>query len=257
MIANYHTHTWRCNHAVGREEEYVENAIEGGLKILGFSDHSPMPYDGLYVSQIKMRMYQLEGYVRCIENLRDKYKSDIEIHLGFEVEYYPRYFEKLLAIMSDYPVEYFILGQHFLGNEEGEIYCGTENSSAAELERYVRQTTEGMETGRFTYLAHPDLFNYTGDDVAYEKWMRVLCRNAKRLAVPLEINLLGIWGERNYPNVRFWEIAGEEGNEVVYGSDAHRPDKVWVPDALAKADRIVERNHLTLLETVEFKTIQP
>ena len=38
MIANYHTHTWRCRHADGTEREYVERAIEGGLKILGFSD---------------------------------------------------------------------------------------------------------------------------------------------------------------------------------------------------------------------------
>lgn len=37
MIANYHTHTWRCRHADGTEREYVERAIEGGLKILGFS----------------------------------------------------------------------------------------------------------------------------------------------------------------------------------------------------------------------------
>lgn len=36
MIANYHTHTWRCRHADGTEREYVERAIEGGLKILGF-----------------------------------------------------------------------------------------------------------------------------------------------------------------------------------------------------------------------------
>ena len=33
MIANYHTHTWRCRHADGTEREYVERAIEGGLKI--------------------------------------------------------------------------------------------------------------------------------------------------------------------------------------------------------------------------------
>ena len=37
MIANYHTHTPRCNHAVGSEVEYVENALAQGLKILGFS----------------------------------------------------------------------------------------------------------------------------------------------------------------------------------------------------------------------------
>ena len=44
MIANYHTHTWRCRYANGTEREYVERAIEGGLKILGFSDHSPYPF---------------------------------------------------------------------------------------------------------------------------------------------------------------------------------------------------------------------
>ena len=41
MIANYHTHTWRCRHADGTEREYVETAIEAGFKILGFSDHTP------------------------------------------------------------------------------------------------------------------------------------------------------------------------------------------------------------------------
>ena len=61
MIANYHTHTWRCLHAAGTEREYVENAIKGGYKILGFSDHTPMPYPGGYVSNVKMRPDQLEG----------------------------------------------------------------------------------------------------------------------------------------------------------------------------------------------------
>ena len=41
MRANYHTHTSRCNHAVGSEEDYVIHAIEQGFDILGFSDHTP------------------------------------------------------------------------------------------------------------------------------------------------------------------------------------------------------------------------
>ena len=38
---NYHTHTKRCGHAIGEDEEYVVNAIEAGLTDLGFSDHCP------------------------------------------------------------------------------------------------------------------------------------------------------------------------------------------------------------------------
>ena len=30
MIANFHTHTSRCNHASGTDREYVEAAIEAG-----------------------------------------------------------------------------------------------------------------------------------------------------------------------------------------------------------------------------------
>ena len=38
---NYHTHTKRCGHAIGNDEDYVINAIKAGYKILGFSDHAP------------------------------------------------------------------------------------------------------------------------------------------------------------------------------------------------------------------------
>ena len=45
MLANYHTHTARCHHASGSEREYIEAAIAGGMKILGFSDHAPLVVD--------------------------------------------------------------------------------------------------------------------------------------------------------------------------------------------------------------------
>ena len=38
MIANYHSHTTRCNHAKGTEEEFIRCAMDRGLKVFGFSD---------------------------------------------------------------------------------------------------------------------------------------------------------------------------------------------------------------------------
>ena len=73
MIANYHTHTWRCRHADGTEREYVERAIEGGLKILGFSDHSPYPFPDGYDSGWRMRRDQVEGYVDTVLALKKEY----------------------------------------------------------------------------------------------------------------------------------------------------------------------------------------
>lgn len=54
MIANYHTHTPRCNHAQGSEQEYVDAALSAGLKILGFSDHTPYFFPGDYYSTFRM-----------------------------------------------------------------------------------------------------------------------------------------------------------------------------------------------------------
>lgn len=251
MIANYHTHTYRCHHATGTEREYIENAIAGGLKILGFSDHTPQFYDGGFVDRDKMLPSELEGYVNTILALKNEYKNEIEIHLGLEVEYYPAYFGRLIEFAGQFPIEYFILGQHHLGNEIGDVTSGIETHDVSVLQRYTAQCAEALATGRFTYLAHPDLINFVGDEAIYEKEMRKLCLCAKRLGVPLEINFLGIWTHRNYPNPLFWKIAGEVGNEVVYGSDAHRPDKVWNPEALAEAEKITAANRLHVLGTVE------
>lgn len=250
MIANYHTHTWRCRHAEGTEREYIESAVKGGLKVLGFSDHTPMPYPGGYVSEVKMDMGQLEGYVDTILGLKREYRKDIQIHLGLEVEYYPGYFDELLEVTGQYPIEYFLLGQHYLGDENDDFFCWTPTDSEQLLIRYCEQTQEALETGRFVYFAHPDFFNFTGDPEIYTVWMSRLCRCAKRLDIPLEINFLGIWQKRHYPNPDFWRIAGEVGNKVIFGADAHQADKVCNPEALSDAEKIVERYGLTLVNTV-------
>lgn len=84
MYANYHTHTVRCGHATGSEREYIENAIKAGIKILGFSDHAPMPFDGDYVSGIRMPCSLAGEYISTIRALAEEYKSDIKIYAGYE-----------------------------------------------------------------------------------------------------------------------------------------------------------------------------
>ena len=157
LTTNFHTHTTRCNHAAGEDRQYVEEAIKGGLKVLGFSDHSPYFFSGDYYSTFRMKREQVPGYVDSILALKKEYKDDIDIKLGFETEYYPKYFDQLLEFYSQYPVDYIIMGQHFVLNEEEHIYSGELHYEEDMMMRYVDQVIEGLETGCFTYLAHPDL----------------------------------------------------------------------------------------------------
>ena len=227
--ANYHTHTVRCNHAEGTERDYIEQALARNIRILGFSDHSPQLFDG-YVSGFRMRPEQLEDYVLTLEKLRNEYAGKIDIRIGLEAEYYPKYFDRLLNLIRPYHLDYLILGQHFTGNErDGEQPCPRASEDESQLERYVKQTIEGMETGRFSCLAHPDLLNYVGDPKIYRKWYERLCVRAEELDIPLEMNMLGYATGRHYPKADFYRIAREAGNKVILGCDAHTPDRVADP----------------------------
>ena len=258
MISNYHTHTWRCRHAYGTEREYVEKAIESGLKILGFSDHTPQVYPDGFVCPVKMLPAELEDYVDTILDLKREYKNDIKILLGLEAEYLYTLWEPLLELIEPYPIEYMILGQHYLGNGVNEPFCGEPSSSVERLRQYCRQTREAMETGKFLYFAHPDVLWYRGPGEIYEEEMTKLCRFCKEIDIPLEINLLGVREDRSYPGERFWKIAAREGNSVIYGSDAHRAEHVYSPEVIAKADRFMEKCGIPrdrLIDVMEIKAL--
>lgn len=233
METNFHTHTARCGHARGEDREYVEEAIKNGLKILGFSDHSPYCFDKGYYSSFRMKPEETEGYVSSVLALREEYKEDIEIRLGFETEYYPRYFERLMRFYEQYPIDYIIMGQHFLGNETEGDYSGRPHKDSGSWLRYADQVIEGMETGCFTYVAHPDLLNFRGERRYFEEAAHKLCASAGRLQIPLEINLLGVRDGRHYPRRDFFEIAAQHDCEIIIGCDAHSPDVV--------CDRLSER----------------
>ncbi len=255
MTANYHTHTWRCHHARGTEREYVENAIRAGLKTLGFSDHSPQLFPNGYVSDFRMLPEELDGYVSTILALREEYRDQISIPLGLELEYYPNYLPQLLPVLRDQPIDYLLLGQHFVEDEITGWYVGIRSGDRHRLVRYCDQVIDAMQLGIFTYLAHPDVIRFEGDDKFYTQQVRRLCREARSCGIPLEINLLGVMEQRHYPTPLFWQAAGEEGCPVVMGRDAHQAEALLDFASEEKALKLVKKYGLNLLEDVPLRRI--
>lgn len=255
MIANYHTHTPRCNHAVGAEREYAVEARNAGLKILGFSDHSPYLFPDGFVCGLRMRPEMLTDYVRCVREVQEEFPGELEVHLGVEMEYFPDLFAETITMLRDAGIEYLLLGQHFLGNEIGEPYTGFPTENVSDLDRYCRQAMDGMQTGLFTYLAHPDLIRYEGNDKIYRERMRRLCREAKSCGMPLEWNLLGLATNRHYPNLRFWELAAEEGCDCILGRDAHDPVAFRDQETEDKTREILHSLGIHILDTVPLRQI--
>ena len=258
MIANYHTHTPRCHHAGGSEREYIENAIKVGFCELGFADHAPMPFDNGYTSGIRMSLEQTEDYVNTLLDLRREYEKDIKIFIGFEAEYYPKYFERFLDFLSQYPIDYLIMGQHFCCNEDdGYPHNAITTDSTEHLVKYVDQVTEGLSTGKFSYLCHPDMLNFVGDKDVYRREMTRLIEFMKASDLPLELNLLGLAGGRHYPNPVFWALASELGATAIIGCDAHEPRGIIYPGTLERANKIISDNPgLKIIDTLKLRPLK-
>lgn len=230
---NYHTHTSRCHHADGTDEEYILRAIRGGYSVLGFSDHTPWPYASGFISHSRMLPCQLEDYVCQLRMLRDKYKEQIDIKIGLECENYPEYIPWLKEQIEKYQLDYVLFGSHHYPSEEVSGYFGQFCTDAVMLAKYEQSVIEGMQSGLYAYLAHPDLFmaSYPKFDENCIEVSRHICQEANRLNMTIEYNLgcaayCEKTGEVLFPYPRFWEIAAEEGCTAIIGIDAHNP--LWL-----------------------------
>lgn len=257
MYANYHTHTFRCGHASGTEEEYIKNAIAGGIKIMGFSDHVPFAFENGKEYPWHVQTKDAHDYMSTLLSLCKKYKNDIEIHIGFEMEYLPKHFDDMLSYVKSLGAEYLILGQHFSRHDSFEMvnYSSGPDHTEEDLISYTDLVIKGIKTGVFSYIAHPDIFNYETNCAEYKREVRRLCEAAKEYDIPLEINLLGINENRWYPNDAYWRIAGEVGNKVIFGFDAHTADRAYDGESLKEAQKMVEKFGLKLVNEIELKLL--
>lgn len=235
LITNYHTHTYRCGHAQEiNDEEYVKKAIACGFKELGFSDHGP--FKGIHHEGMRMDFEEIQNYLNSINSLKEKYKDQIKIYVGFEIEYIPRLDSYYKELYEKYKVDYLILGQHFTYNEKNEpsyywpffakdnIFC---------IKRYVADLISGIKSGYYKYVAHPDFFiNHVSvfSDEIKDLSLEIINVSIE-MNIPLEINLNGYLYNRFgafkngclfYPSVEFFKLAKENNAKFIIGVDAHR-----------------------------------
>lgn len=228
---NFHTHTSLCNHASGTMEEYVIHAIKQGYKVLGFSDHSPWKFEDHYVSPIRMKLYEFEKYKKEFIRLKEKYKEEIILKLGLEVEYFPSLMDWLKQFVVEEDLDYIIFGNHYHQIETRSTYYGSITKDDEMLKAYTLSCIEGMKTNLYSYLAHPDLFMRSHrpfDDLCY--WAsEEIAQASVKYNIPLEYNLEGlhyskIANRQEYPYDSFWKIAGRYKCKAIIGVDAHCPE---------------------------------
>lgn len=225
--ANYHTHTYRCKHAVGSDENYVLKAIEGGYKILGFSDHTPLPDSVNGGSMYRMVESELSEYLSSVRDLKAKYADQIEILVALEAEYFPKHEEYIRKLKKDNNLDYLILGNHFENYVSFETSYGNisfENRKI--LNSYLENMYLAFKSGLYDFCAHPDLIcksGYLTDENLLKGSFDKICDYSLEFDMPLEYNLSGLKHNHRYPNELLFRIAAAKGCKVIINSDAHDP----------------------------------
>ena len=68
QLYNLHTHSIFSD-GKSTPEEVVVEAINQGLEILGFSDHSPVPFENSFA----IKDNEIQNYINTIKSLKEKY----------------------------------------------------------------------------------------------------------------------------------------------------------------------------------------
>lgn len=235
MRVNYHTHTHRCKHASGTVRDYVNSAIDKELGILGISDHAPFP-DTDY--GYRMDYSELEDYIEEINIAKQDFSDKIKIYSGLEIEYFKKsvdYYERLLTKDK---LDYLILGEHQYILDDGTHKNITLAKSTEWYIEYAKAVSDGLDTGYFKILAHPDLCmkNQFPFDSNCEKAFDIILNSLVKNNIIVEYNANGIRsGLIDYPDSKrypypfdyLWSKIAETNIKVVVSADCHNPNQIW------------------------------
>jgi len=227
MKIDLHNHTTRCNHATGSIDAYMRYAIDQEIKVYGFSEHAPMDFDEGY----RLGFQEMEAYQNDILTAREKYEKEIDIRLGYEVDWLPGHMDERVL---DAEVDYLIGSVHFInkwGFDNPEFIGGWEERDVDEIwQAYFEAVTEMVKSDLFDIVGHLDLikvFKYLP-----KKEIILLAKEAllaiKDADMVLEINAAGLRKPiaEIYPSIPLIEEAYALNIPITFGSDAHAPDQV-------------------------------
>jgi histidinol-phosphatase (PHP family) len=164
-LADLHTHTARCGHAGGRDEEYIEAAIERGLVAVAVTDHVPfywLPAER-EDPRLAMAAAELPRYVDAVLALRERYAGRVEVLLGLEADFIAGHEETLARLLERYPFDVVLGSVHWVGDWliDAPSSLPRYREGAAEVERiwdeYTTELIAAARSGLFDVLSHLDL----------------------------------------------------------------------------------------------------
>ena len=236
-----HSHT-RHSHARDSVADMAAAARRAGLRVLGFSEHSPRPEGYDYPREYRGHLQKgFPDYIAEVSALRDAPSGDgPRILLGLEVDWLDGQEAYLRQLAKEHPYDYLIGGLHFLGHWgfdfSADDWTGLETGELhARYEAYYRGLAAMARSGLFRIAAHPDLIKiFSVSD--FRAWLasggldlvRETLAAVRDNGMAMEVSSAGLRKPcaEIYPGPAIMRLAADLNVPISFASDAHAAEHV-------------------------------
>ena len=238
--SNYHSHCQFCD-GNGSMENFVASAIAKGVKKYGFSSHAPLPFNLSWT----MKVDKFTDYVIEFERLKLKYKDEIELFLGLEVDYIHNCSDAQNDFFKDKKFDFLIGSIHFMDKMSNGHYWGIDAEISAfdsglryfydgdiksAVHRFFEISASMINKGGFDIVGHLDKIainaGFHKEFNSKMNWYETLVAETLQLIkdknLLLEINTrslskLGV----SFPDQQFYSLINDLQIPIVVNSDCH------------------------------------
>lgn len=260
-----HIHSHYCPHGTNDSfEQYINTAIERGLKEITFTEHLPLPAyimdNKKFMDECSPNKETMYKYFEEATTVKEKYKDKIKINVGCEVDYIEGYEDKITEMLNEFSkyIDDAILSVHFIkigdnkytdiDGEEGFCRAAvTLGSTEKVYDKYYETLLMAVKSdlGKFKpkRIGHPNLIRIFNKlykcHYNNEKLLTELAEEIKDRDYEVDVNTAGIrkvYCGEIYVNGFFKKLVKKLGIKEVFGSDAHNSNDVGKGFELYKDD---------------------
>ncbi|MFN8473632.1 MAG: histidinol-phosphatase [Anaerolineae bacterium] len=240
-----HTHSRYCDGA-GDIEDYIRAALDAGLPAFGASAHMPVPWPNDYA----MPLDALPAYAQDVRALREKYRGQIEVYLGLELDYRPGIEGFAAQHLAPLAPDYLIGSVHYIGELDGEpwsfehsaetfadgfarLYHGDARRLAEDYYALVRQAARVPGVVIVGHIDRIKMYNaddrfFDDDDAWYRDLVDATLADLAGRGVTVELNTAGWRRDCRSPFPAPWIVrrCAERGIPMTLSADAHTPEQI-------------------------------
>jgi len=246
FYASYHTHSVFCDGS-DNPEAYILKAIEQKMDAIGFSAHSPLPFENGF----SIKKERIPEYRDLIRGLQQKYQDKIQIYLSVEYDFIPLISEDISSLNALLKPDYIIGSVHLVSNKksdalwfldgpESNYISGIENifnnNIKNGVETYYGQIQQMVKTIKPDIVGHLDKIKmnnknryFTQEEAWYRKLVLETLDVIKVSGCIVEVNTRGIYKKKSpslFPEEWVMIEMLDRGIPVTISSDAHSPSEL-------------------------------